>query len=255
MDVHAVAVACVASGAVCVPVVGVLQQVLQECGRAAGPQVCCAGHVDEGASRWLGRGRRPVHLAGGGGGCGAAQLPPHPHPQLHRVCVGRQWCVCVAHPAVRCGVLPPPPPNPRGLFAPQQLITDTLEKVKTLPTTDPAAYARLLHGLIVQGVKKLGEKEIKVVCRREDEPIVQAAIAAVSKDPAFAGVSVALHEQFLQAAMYVPRVRGLLLCVRLCCMWAWHGCPCPCLCWVRSRRVGSRSPRCTFAVRGGCISK
>ena len=78
-------------------------------------------------------------------------------------------------------------------------MVDTLEKVKLLPTTNPAAYAKLLKGLIAQGIHKLGEKEIKVVCRREDMSVVEAAVSELKKDERFAGSELLLHEQYLPA--------------------------------------------------------
>ena len=88
----------------------------------------------------------------------------------------------------------------------QQLVTDTLSKVKLLPTSNPAAYAALLKGLIAQGAHKLGEKEIKVVCRREDQSIVENAIAELKKDDRYASLVLTLHERFLAASMCVTGV-------------------------------------------------
>jgi vacuolar-type H+-ATPase subunit E/Vma4 len=79
-------------------------------------------------------------------------------------------------------------------------VKDTLDKVRVLPSSDPAKYAALLKGLIIQGVSKLGETSVKVVCRREDLTIVQAAVEALNRDPHNHGVSISVHEQFLNAA-------------------------------------------------------
>ncbi len=84
----------------------------------------------------------------------------------------------------------------------QQLVVDTLAKVKTLPTTDPARYAALVKGLIAQGVSKLGEKEITVVGRREDLPIVQTAVEALTREGACTGFTLIVGDQFLPATRY-----------------------------------------------------
>jgi hypothetical protein len=93
-----------------------------------------------------------------------------------------------------------------ALPALQQLVADTLTKVKTLPTTDPARYAALVKGLIAQGVSKLGEKDITVVGRREDLPVVQAAVAELSRDDTYSSYSLTVGEQFLPVTRSVIAV-------------------------------------------------
>ncbi len=88
-------------------------------------------------------------------------------------------------------------------FLSQQLVKDTLDKVRVLPSTDPAKYAALLKGLIIQGVSKLGEADVKVVCRREDLSVVQAAVDALNRDPLNHGVTITVHDQFLNATWWV----------------------------------------------------
>ncbi len=76
----------------------------------------------------------------------------------------------------------------------QQLLADTKEQLSALPTAHPQRYAVLLQGLIKQGAKALGEKDVSVICRRDDLAIVKAALAALSKDADLADLTLSVKE-------------------------------------------------------------
>lgn len=89
-------------------------------------------------------------------------------------------------------------------YVSQQLLADTKEQLSALPTAHPQRYAVLLQGLIKQGAKALGEKDISVMCRRDDLAIVKAALASLSKDEDLAGLTLSVKEAaFLPATWCV----------------------------------------------------
>lgn len=101
----------------------------------------------------------------------------------------------------------------------QQLLTDTQEQLRALPTSNAARYATLLQGLIKQGAQSLNEKEVRVTCRRDDLAIVKAAVDALRKDADLADFSLSVKETtFLPAtwsdlSFMLPTSRLLLRCV------------------------------------------
>jgi vacuolar-type H+-ATPase subunit E/Vma4 len=90
-------------------------------------------------------------------------------------------------------------------YSAQQLLTDTQEQLRALPTSNAARYAALLQGLIKQGAQSLNEKEVRVTCRRDDLAIVKAAVDALKKDAELAEFSISVKETtFLPATWSVP---------------------------------------------------
>jgi peptidoglycan hydrolase CwlO-like protein len=82
-------------------------------------------------------------------------------------------------------------------YSAQQLLTDTQEQLRALPTSNAARYAALLQGL--------NEKEVRVTCRRDDLAIVKAAVDALKKDAELAEFSISVKETtFLPATWSVP---------------------------------------------------
>ena len=92
----------------------------------------------------------------------------------------------------------------------QQLLADTVEQLKSLPTSHPQRYAMLLQGLIKQGIKQLGEKDVVVTARRDDLSLVKAALDALKRDADLAGTTLAVKETtFLPATWCVCAWRAL----------------------------------------------
>ncbi len=92
----------------------------------------------------------------------------------------------------------------RVVLAVQQLVKDTVAQVRSLPTADPAKYAVLVKGLIAQGIQKLAEKAIVVICRREDLTVAKKAVDAIVAEARFPDVTVTVkEEEFLPATRCV----------------------------------------------------
>jgi len=59
----------------------------------------------------------------------------------------------------------------------QKLLTESHQRLAAI-TKDAAGYKKLLHNLIVQGLIKLQEPKVSIVCRQQDKKLVQEVVKA-----------------------------------------------------------------------------
>lgn len=75
----------------------------------------------------------------------------------------------------------------------RSILDEAQERLVALTTKDQTRYKRLLKDLLIEAAQKLGEKDVKVRCRKEDVAIVKEVISQATGAAALSG-SVTLDE-------------------------------------------------------------